>query len=390
MFEGLKKLSETLKKDQNTESEIMNAMTVAYNRSKLYAESSKTKAKQIRPGAPDYIVEGYRIAAGAETTILNEAAKQQIVRGWVSGSAHGIEVNGTLQNASLAGLRIAGNAFAERVGVNVNAAIENEATVQKRDEQLDLYARDVMKIITDIAGKIDRKVDEKHLYLGQEHYLKSIENMTVKQCAQEVVARKYIGLLLGNEALTTGNAGNIPNHLEQARQHFKDHFSAEVEKLEKNAAFKAVAKAYPDDFTNRWNEVKEDADALQKEYQEKYNAYGEGGFMNFVRAEGAGDAEKYQRLAQVIIAQVFSQPKNIKALQGIVAGQYDLMDTQNKILDYVTASRCLEGTNFNAERLEQDIATGRLRDKVLKNVVDKQKPAKLKKVLKNPHEMGMI
>ncbi|MCR4945332.1 MAG: hypothetical protein K5929_00070 [Lachnospiraceae bacterium] len=215
----------------------------------------------------------------------------------------------------------------------------------------------------------DRQQDDKAQGKG-----KAIDRITEAQQLFEVAVGKL--------------DGSRPN--EQGKIQDLRALTGEERDQSEEAFDRLFVKAYPDDFTNRWNEVKEDADALQKEYQEKYNAYGAGGFMNFVRAEGAGDAEKYQRLAQVIIAQVFSQPKNIKALQGIVAGQYDLMDTQNKILDYVTASRYLEGTNFNAERLEQDIATGRLRDKVLKNVVDKQKPAKLKKVLKNPHEMGMI
>jgi predicted metal-dependent phosphotriesterase family hydrolase len=103
-----------------------------------------------------------------------------------------------------------------------------------------------------------------------------------------------------------------------------------------------------------------------------------------LRAEEVDVDDQYQRLSQVIIAQIFSNPQNIKVLQGIAAGQYSVMDMQGMIHKYVAEKGYLEGKAFNAERLEEKIASGKLKDEVIKNVIKQQKPEKLEKVSRNP------
>ena len=55
-----------------------------------------------------------------------------------------------------------------------------------------------------------------------------------------------------------------------------------------------------------------------------------------------------------------------------------------KIIDHMVKKGYLEKRDFNAVQFEKDIASGKLKDKILKDVVQKQKPVKLKKVVKNP------
>ena len=130
--------------------------------------------------------------------------------------------------------------------------------------------------------------------------------------------------------------------------------------------------------------MKKDADALQAEFQQANEEYRENGYLNYVKVAGSVPVGQYQRLAKVITAQILSNPKSIKVLQGIAAEQFDVFDIISSVNDYVTKKGYLEGRNFNAEKLEADIRRGKLRDNVFKNVVAKQKPAKLKKVVQRP------
>ena len=56
----------------------------------------------------------------------------------------------------------------------------------------------------------------------------------------------------------------------------------------------------------------------------------------------------------------------------------------DKIIAHMTKKRYLEKQDFNAEQFERDITSGKLKDKILKDVVQKQKPEQLKKVVRNP------
>ena len=51
---------------------------------------------------------------------------------------------------------------------------------------------------------------------------------------------------------------------------------------------------------------------------------------------------------------------------------------------YAEQDHCPHDENFNAEQFERDITSGKLKDKILKDVVQKQKPEQLTKVVKNP------
>lgn len=249
------------------------------------------------------------------------------------------------------------------------------------------HKSDFLKQIEDQLG---RKINTQLLHKGPENYLSPLSGMSIEQRAQEYLAVKYIDRVMSQYDMF--DVDKAINDLGGEIHELKD----AAKKLSQNKVFQAVAKARPDDLNKVWKEIESDAADMQGELKEDLREYQKGGYAKYilqgikVEVEAAGEKremsntldDKYQRLAQVITAQILTAPNQIQMLQGMAAGMFDTMELKTAAMDYVMDNKVLEKENgdlIGKKELNELIAGGKLKDMLISNVVQKSRESEIRR-----------
>ena len=162
----------------------------------------------------------------------------------------------------------------------------------------------------------------------------------------------------------------------------------------KNPVFKAVFKANPTTYYEKMLDIEKTALEMKHEYQNElakldgkyfqYIVYGSAFYNdNTIKTEADREIDfdmKTQRLSQVVLSRILTDPKNEYLLQGIAAGQYDVFEMKEKIFDYIQTKNDFGLKGGDATQFILLANPGNDIEKtIMKDVIKKIKPAKLQK-----------
>ncbi len=178
--------------------------------------------------------------------------------------------------------------------------------------------------------------------------------------------------------------------------HNENALKKKAKDLSKNLLFKEVVRINPDGFVKQWKEIVDTAKEL-KDYLKAgiknmqpsipdFVLYGTTKLAeneNYIPEEMEelknknDDAQKYSRLANAVVSNILTDPKNELLLQSVAAGKIDRMDMLEKVNNYLEDRQVLKDDSPMGMLSLINVSMKDWEIQVMKNVIPTIRPAEL-------------